>query len=94
METTPTEAATWPFMQPCGCNLESGFCSTHQPMVAALHDRAYRSGSAAFHECGQLADGFGIPGAEYGDWSAWRDSTPGAIEAMYARLLRLEGKAR
>ena len=88
--TTRTEEApmaTWPYTQPCGCNLETGYCPTHQPMVQDLH-AAYNGlhGDDTFHACGRLADGFGAPGVEYGDWSAWRDSTPAAIEAMWATL--------
>jgi len=73
--------------QPCGCSLD-GRCEVHTAMMRVIRDRAYESRGEAFTRVGRLADGFGQPGAHIGDWSAWRDSSIPAVEAMYREAIR------
>ena len=79
-----TQAASWPFGFPCGCDLESGFCSTHQPMMSALYAADW-SAARIWSE----SDGYGerglVPDQGY-DWSGIRDSSPAAIERMFAAI--------
>lgn len=68
--------------QPCGCSLD-GRCEVHASMMRFISERGYHGGASAFQRVGRFADGFGQPGLHIGDWSAWRDSSIPAIEAMY-----------
>jgi hypothetical protein len=86
-----TRQAVWPFGYPCGCNLEDGFCATHQPMVRLIHEAWFGSDSSpeVRVQLWALSDGYGAPGAlpaQGYDWSGIRDSTPAAIERMAAVL--------
>ena len=72
--------------QPCGCSLD-GRCEVHAAMMRVIRDRAFNA-TEAFGRVGRLADGFGQPGYNIGDWSAWRDSSIPAVEAMYAEAIR------
>ena len=86
-----TDFPTYDTVLDCGCSLASGKCAVHAAMSKDLYDKAYRGSPLMFHTVGRYADGFGTPGDNYGDWSAWRDSTVAAIEVMWSltnRLLR------
>jgi len=78
---------SWPEPDPCGCSLEHGFCSEHGFMMRAIHG-AWRSGdNAKMRAIWAESDGYGSPGfvpVQGYDWSGIRDSTPGAIERMFA----------
>lgn len=78
----PPNATDYTQTQPCGCSLD-GRCEVHTAMMRVVRS-AYESQDVAdFHAVGRLADGFGSPGAHYGDWSAWRDASIPSLEAMW-----------
>ena len=77
-----TQSQSWPFAQPCGCNLETGICSKHRPMMARIHEAWFNGSSAEGAAVERFCDGFGAGLGSQGDWSAIRDSSPAAIEAM------------
>lgn len=58
-------------------------CPQHQAMMATVRERGWNGGPDAFALVGSHANGFGEPGDNIGDWSAWRDSSPKAVEAMF-----------
>jgi hypothetical protein len=83
----PANATDYTQVQPCGCCLD-GRCDTHTAMMQAIHAVYCGENVKRFQRVGALADGFGIAGYNIGDWSAWRDSSIPAIEAMYAEAIR------
>lgn len=73
--------------QPCGCNLDTGFCADHRWKMQQIRAVVDRGDSPQFDAIWALSDGYGEPGfvPEQGyDWSAIRDSSVEAIDAMYA----------
>jgi len=74
---------------PCGCDLLEGRCARHRAMMEAIHDAWYGlvPMSGTTDAIWALSDGYGTPGfvpAQGHDWSGIRDSSIGAVEAMYA----------
>lgn len=72
----------WPFAYECGCNLDTGVCDTHKPMMRAIRS-AYETGPRELRatlfrmsDYPQMA----------GDWSAIRDSEPRTLEIMFRWL--------
>lgn len=76
-----------PWLAPCGCGWTR--CAVHQPMMERIHDVWFaplsdEQWAAVDAEC----DGFGPGSGSHGDWSGIRDSTPEAVERMYAAAQR------
>jgi hypothetical protein len=70
----------------CGCDALEGRCERHRAMVGTIHSAYYGGDSALVREIYSLSDGYGEPGfvPEQGyDWSGIRDSSIGAVEAMF-----------
>lgn len=73
--------------QPCGCNMDDGYCSEHSGMLKSIRDAVWNGQCPAslFDAVWALSDGYGeqgfVPEQGY-DWSAIRDSSLDAIEAM------------
>lgn len=75
--------------EPCGCSLMDGRCAVHAAMMRRIHEVAWESHSAAvWNRVGAHADGFGSPGENIGDWSAFRDSSVGAVERMWKEAIK------
>ena len=79
--------------EPCGCSID-GRCDVHAAMMRALQT-VYRSDDLyAFEAVGRFVDGFGTPGSNIGDWSAWRDASLDAIERAWRESVRLSAAAK
>lgn len=77
--------------QPCGCSLDTGRCEVHAAMmrvVRSVYEDDSSSLDGRFSRIAVLADGFGAPGANTDDWSAFRDSSIPALEAMWKEAIR------
>ena len=76
----------------CRCQTKElftkGRCPKHGRMMLDIRRRGYNGTAKAFNDVGQEADGFGEPGYNIGDWSAWRDSTVEGVEYMHERAMR------
>lgn len=78
----PANGTDYSQTQPCGCSL-NGRCDVHAAMMRLVRSAYESIDTADFHAVGRFADGFGAPGANYGDWSAWRDASIPSLEAMW-----------
>lgn len=71
----------------CGCDW-NGRCGIHADMMRTIRAAAWESGSEKlFRKVWSFSDGYGEPGfipVQGYDWSGIRDSTPEAVEAMFA----------
>lgn len=91
--TVAPEPAGWQSSYNCGCNTE-GRCARHRIMVRHIHTAVWHAepgGTEAFADLFERvwaeSNGYGAPGtvpSQGYDWSGIRDSTPSAIERMYA----------
>lgn len=68
----------------CGCSLMDGRCETHRSMMVEIHD-AWFGTPVASRIVSSFADGYGEVGYAP-DWSAIRDSSTAAIEAMHKAI--------
>jgi hypothetical protein len=90
----------WAEHYPCGCGLD-GRCDQHaammrtirefwdQPMTAPVRREWRESWPRRFEALWAHSNGYGEPGripAQGYDWSGIRDSTPTAVERMYAEV--------
>lgn len=77
-----------PFASPCGCGWTR--CATHQAMMDRVHDVwNHPLSDEQWLAVDREADGFGYgAGSMGGDWSGIRDSSPEAVERMFAAAER------